>query len=77
MGGVSAAMTAGTTVVDLSLAIVVDHLRARSAKEASIVIDAISRRLAETQRFAGARLREAVEVARRSQRLRATSDDNL
>ena len=61
------------THADLSPEIIVDHLRARATTEATLVIDTVSSRVAEAQRFAGARLREVLEVARRSQRQRAAS----
>ena len=61
------------TYADLNPGIVIDHLRARATTEATAVVDAVSSRVVEAQRFAGARFREVLEVARRNQRLKATS----
>lgn len=58
------------THADLSPEIIIDHLRARAMTEATAVIDSASSQVAEAQRFASARFRETVEVARRSQRIR-------
>jgi hypothetical protein len=58
---------------DLSSEVLVNHLRVRAATEATAIIEDTCTRIAETQRFANARFREAVAVARRSQRQRATS----
>ena len=70
-------MIVGATVVDLSPEIIVDYLRARSMIEATAVIDAVSTHVAEAQRFANARFREAMGMARRSQRLGATWGDSM
>ena len=61
---------------DLSLEILVNHLHVRATIEATAVIDEFSTRIADAQRFASARFREAVEVARRSHRLRVISGDS-
>jgi hypothetical protein len=58
---------------DLSPDIMVDHLRVRAKTVANVVIDQVSARVAEAQRFASARFRDAVEVARRSHLLGALS----
>ncbi len=65
------------THADLNPEIVIDHLRARAMTEANAVIDQVSSRVAEAQRFASARFRDAIEVARRSHRIGAASGDNV